>query len=69
MCGGIGADYKFEKWRFIGCATQPVQNRDVTEFDDVSNRNLTFSGVRFDRQGVGMGKLSGYYSRYSRTDA
>jgi len=66
---GIWADYEYQKWRFIGYATQPVQNRDVTTFDDVSNRHLTFSGVRFERQGVGPGDLSGYYSRYNRSDA
>jgi Alginate export len=66
---GIWADYEYGKWRFIGYATQPVQNRDVTAFDDVSNRNLTFSGVRFERQGVGPGDLSGYYSRYNRSNA
>jgi hypothetical protein len=66
---GIWADYEYEKWRFIGYATQPVQNRDVTAFDDISNRHLTFSGVRFERQGAGPGDLSGYYSRYNRSNA
>jgi hypothetical protein len=66
---GIWADYEYQKWRFIGYATQPVQNRDVSAFDDVSNRDLTFSGVRFERQGVGPGDLSGYYSRYNRSNA
>jgi hypothetical protein len=66
---GIWADYEYEKWRFIGYATQPVQSRDVTAFDDVSNRHLTFSGVRFERQSVGPGDLSGYYSRYNRAGA
>lgn len=66
---GIWADYEYRKWRFIGYATQPVQNRMVSAFDDVSNRHLTFSGVRFERQDVGPGDLSGYYSRYNRSDA
>jgi hypothetical protein len=65
----IWADYEYQKWRFIAYATQPVQNRDVTVFDDVSNRDLTFSGVRFERQSVGPGDLSGYWSRYNRSDA
>jgi len=65
----IWADYEYGKWRFIGYATQPVQNRMVSAFDDVSNRHLTFSGVRFERQGVGPGDLSGYYSRYNRSNA
>ncbi len=56
-------------WRFIAYATQPVQYRDNQPFDDFSNRDLTFSGVRVERQGVGPGDLSAYYSRYNRTDA
>ncbi|RQU62294.1 alginate export family protein [Burkholderia cenocepacia] len=65
----VWADYEYGKWRFIGYATQPVQNRDASDFDDVSNRDLTFSGVRFERQSVGPGDLSGYWSRYNRSSA
>jgi len=65
----LWADYEYRKWRLIGYATQPVQNRDATVFDDVSNRDLTFSGVRFERQSVGPGDLSGYWSRYDRSNA
>jgi len=65
----VWADYEYGKWRFIGYATQPVQNRNASDFDDVSNRNLTFSGVRFERQSVGPGDLSGYWSRYNRKNA
>src|SRR5471032_13157 len=66
---GLWTDWEIQRWRFIAYATQPVQNRDVSDFDDVSNRHLTFSGVRFERQGVGPGDLSGYYSRYNRDNA
>ncbi|WP_413197771.1 alginate export family protein [Pararobbsia alpina] len=65
----VWADYEYEKWRFIGYATRPVQYRDISAFDDTSNRHLTFSGVRFERQGVGPGDLSGYYSLYTRAGA
>ncbi|WP_233887104.1 alginate export family protein [Paraburkholderia flagellata] len=65
----VWADYEYQKWRFIAYATQPVQYRDATVFDDVSNRDLTFSGVRFERQSVGPGDLSGYWSLYSRSNA
>ena len=54
----VWAVYEYQKWRFIGYATQPVQNRNASDFDDVSNRDLTFSGVRFERQSVGPGDLS-----------
>lgn len=65
----VWADYEYRKWRFIAYATQPVQNRDASTFDDVSNRDLTFSGVRFERQSAGPGDLSGYWSRYNRAHA
>ena len=65
----VWADYEYKQWRFIGYATRPVQYRDISAFDDTSNRHLTFSGVRFERQGVGPGDLSGYYSLYTRAGA
>jgi hypothetical protein len=65
----LWADYEIDKWRFIGYMTQPVQNRDVTAFDDVSNRHLTFSGVRVERANTGPGDLSAYWSRYDRDNA
>lgn len=65
----LWADYEYRKWRFIAYATQPVQNRSASTFDDVSNRDLTFNGVRFERQSVGPGDLSGYWSRYNRANA
>ena len=65
----LWADYEIDKWRFIGYMTQPVQNRDVTVFDDVSNRHLTFSGVRVERANTGPGDLSAYWSRYNRDNA
>ena len=66
---GLWADYEIGKWRLIGFATRPVQYRDVNPFDDVSNRDLTFSGVRFERQSFGPGDVSGYYARYGRSGA
>ena len=65
----IWADYEIGKWRLIGYVTQPVQYRDATTFDDVSNRHLTFSGVRVERAKVGPGDLSAYWSRYINGNA
>ncbi|WP_239482897.1 alginate export family protein [Paraburkholderia sp. C35] len=65
----VWADYEIDKWRFIGYMTQPVQYRDVSDFDDVSNRHLTFSGVRVERVNTGPGDLSAYWSRYNRDNA
>ncbi|WP_053572661.1 alginate export family protein [Caballeronia cordobensis] len=65
----VWGDYEYGPWRWIAYATQPVQYRDDADFDDVSNRNLTFSGVRAERQGVGPGDLSAYWSVYNRSNA
>jgi len=65
----LWADYEYQKWRFIAYATQPVQNRNAAVFDDVSNRDITFSGVRFERKDVLGGDVSGYWSRFNRTHA
>ncbi|RKE35722.1 alginate export protein [Paraburkholderia sp. BL23I1N1] len=65
----LWADYETGPWRWIAYATQPVQYRDYSDFDDVSNRDLTFSGLRVERKGVGPGDLSAYYSRYNRSNA
>jgi hypothetical protein len=65
----IWADYETGPWRWIAYATQPVQYRDNSDFDDISNRDLTFSGVRVERKNVGPGDLSAYYSRYNRSNA
>ena len=65
----IWADYETGPWRWIAYATQPVQYRDNTDFDDVSDRDLTFSGVRVERKDVGPGDVSAYYSRYNRNNA
>jgi len=65
----IWADYETGPWRWIAYATQPVQYRYNSDFDDVSNRHLTFSGVRVERKGVGPGDVSAYYSRYNRSNA
>ena len=66
---GLWADWEHGPWRLIGYATQPVQYRSDSSFDDYSNRKLRFSGVRIERLGVGPGDVSAYYSRYRRDDA
>lgn len=65
---GVWGDWEHGPWRLIGYVTQPVQNRSVATFDDYSNGHLTLNGIRLERQGVGPGDISGYYSRY-RHDA
>lgn len=65
----LWADWEIQRWRLIAYATEPVQYRDVYAFDDVVNRNFTFSGIRVERQKFGPGDLSAYYSSYDRSNA
>jgi hypothetical protein len=62
----LWADWETGLWRTIGYVTRPVQYRDTSLFDDVSNRHLVFNGIRIERKKVGPGDFSAYYSRYSR---
>jgi hypothetical protein len=66
---GLWADREIGPWRLIAYATQPVQYRSDHAFDDVSDKHLRFNGVRIERQNVGPGDLSGYYSRFDRDGA
>jgi len=66
---GVWADWEHGPWRLIGYATQPVQNRNAAHGDDYSDGHTTLDGLRLERQGLGPGDLSGYWSRYRRDDA
>ena len=66
---GFWGDWEHGPWRLIAYATRPVQYRSDNSFDDYSNRKLSFNGIRVERQGVGPGDVSAYYSRYRRDDA
>ena len=66
---GVWADWENGPWRFIAYGTQPVQYRPLGTLNDTSNKDLTFSGIRVERQNVGPGDVSAYYSRYNRTQA
>jgi len=66
---GVWGDWEHGPWRLIGYATRPVQNRSIRRFDDYSNGRMTLNGIRLERQGLGPGDLSGYYSRYRRDGA
>lgn len=62
-------DWEKREWRFIGFWSHPVQYRDERPFDDVSNGRLQYGGFRVERQNVGPGDLSVYYSRFMEDDA
>lgn len=64
----VWGDYEHGPWRISGFVSQPVQYRNVSNFDDFSNPRLTFGGVRAQRKSR-IGKLSVSYSVYRRDDA
>ena len=62
-------DWEQQKWRFIGFWSLPVQYRNEHFFDDFSSEHFQYGGVRVERQDVGPGDLSAYYSRFIRDNA
>ncbi len=65
----LWADWETPHMRWIAYLTQPVQYRDASHFDDISNGHLSFNGLRVERNDIGGGDLSAYYSRYRRDGA
>ncbi len=57
-------DWENGVWRLIGFVSQPVQYRDFSPFDDISNNHFRFSTLRVERKVLGDNELSAYYSRY-----
>jgi hypothetical protein len=60
----VWADWERSSWRFIAFWSHPVQNLPDKPFDDYSSGALQYGGFRIERDDVGPGKLSAYYSRY-----
>jgi hypothetical protein len=56
-------------WRVIAFWSHPVQNVDTRAFDDYSDHHFQYGGFRVERQAVGPGDLSIYYSRYDLDNA
>lgn len=65
----VWADWETGRWRFIGLLTQPVQYKDVSHFDDSSNRHLRFHMLRAERLIDGSHELSAYAALYQRDNA
>ena len=63
------ADYETGPWRLIGFYSQPVQDRNLRAFDDYSSGRLTYGGIRLERNDVGPGSLSAYYSHFTQDNA
>ena len=64
----VWADYERGGWRISGFASQPVQYRNASDFDDYSNRHLTFSGVRAQRRLTATSELSVSLSDFRQDD-
>jgi hypothetical protein len=60
----IWADYETAKWRITGFASQPVQYRNQTDWDDFSNHRLIFGGVRAQRRMTADSQLSVSFSDF-----
>jgi hypothetical protein len=62
-------DYEIYPWRFIGFYSQPVQNPIPSyAFDNYSNGQQTFSGVRMERKLAASVGLDAYYARFTQAD-
>jgi hypothetical protein len=61
----IWGDYEIGDWRAIAYWSQPVVNRDVSAFDDFSDRHNRFYGARLERKVFGGNELSAYWSRFT----
>lgn len=65
----VWAEWEKSAWRLITFWSHPVQNIPDRPFDDTSSRALQYGGFRIERNDVGPGKLSIYYSRYDADGA
>jgi Alginate export len=64
----IWADYERGDWRISGFASQPVQYRNQTDFDDYSSSHLRFDGVRAQRRMTAHSELSVSFSDFRQDD-
>jgi len=62
-------DWELALWRFITFWSFPVQYRHNHPFDDFSDTDLQYGGFRVERQNIGPGSLSAYYSRFMQNNA
>ena len=65
----IWSDYERGDWRISGFASQPVQYRNESAFDDFSDRHLTYGGIRAERSNVAGGEVSATFSEYRNDNA
>jgi len=62
-------EYVRGPWAYIAFCSRPVQDRDLRPFDDYSNKQSTFDGVRVERKVMESAAVSAYYARLSQDGA
>jgi hypothetical protein len=60
----VWLDWESSAWRLITFWSHPVKNVPHDPFDDYSSHALQYGGFRVERNDVGPGTLSAYFSRY-----
>jgi hypothetical protein len=65
----IWSAYEQGDWRLSGFASQPVQYKNESTFDDFSNRHLMYGGVRAERRNIASGEVSATFSEYRNDSA
>ncbi|MCQ4163816.1 alginate export family protein [Tahibacter sp. P2K] len=65
----LWADVERGRWRLIAFASQPVQYRAQSAFDDRSDRGLRFHMFRAERQLAGGNELSAFHAWYAEDGA
>jgi hypothetical protein len=66
---GATVAYVRGPWRFIALYTDPVQNRNLTAFDDYSSPHLFLGLLRIERKITSSSSLSAYVGRFRQDDA
>jgi hypothetical protein len=61
-------EYERGPWSYIAFYSRPVQDRDIHSFDDYSNNQFTFDGLRVERKVFESAAVSAYYARYLQDD-
>jgi hypothetical protein len=66
---GVSVAYTIGPWRLITLYTHPVENRNLSLFDDYSSPHLSLDLVRIERQVTSSSSLSAYVGQFRQDDA
>jgi hypothetical protein len=65
---GVSAAYTLGPWRVNALYTHPVENRDLSSFDDYSGPRLSFDLLRLERELTSSSSLSTYVAEFRQDD-